>query len=157
MAPLKHQLTEADKAYLAGFVDGEGSIGYYFHAGKNRYEATLSITNTDPRIMDWIKVRIDYGNFVNYTKQDASGRRKHVAHVWRINNKPRVKDFLEAITPYLVIKREQAELLLNLWATEGHQSKVRNTPAVVENRLAVSMELKRLKHSHHTLVQGVAN
>lgn len=155
MVPLKDQLTEVEKAYLAGIVDGEGSMGYYFHKAKNRYEATLSIVNTESSIMTWIKDRIDYGNFVSARKQDASGRRKHVVHVWRINNKTRVKDFLEAITPYLVTKQEQANVLLNLWATEG-KDYVEQTPEVLENRHAVSALLKQLKHSHRELTQGVA-
>ena len=158
---LSSRLTDAEKAYLAGIVDGEGSIGYYFHKSKNRYEATLSIVNTDPRLMAWIKEKVGIGNFVSARKQDASGRRKHVAHVWRINNRPRVKEFLEAITPFLVVKQDQAQLLLNLWASEPSSSAhtkrayVLNTPEILNNRLMASLSLKELKHAHHELVEGV--
>lgn len=152
MQALRDRLTEPEKAYIAGIMDGEGLIGYYFQKSKNRHEATVTITNTDPRLMNWLQEKIGYGN----VKSERSGysRRKHVCHVWCISNKPRVRDFLEAITPYLMIKQDQAKLLLNLWETEGKQY-VERTPEIVDHRNTVAGWLKELKYSHKELVESV--
>jgi len=143
MKPLKDSLTEVDKAYLAGLFDGEGTIGYYSFRG--RHEATVMITNTDPRIMSWLMNHIGYGNV--HSAKAAYHRRKHVVHHWRISNRPRVFDFLVAISPYLIIKKDQAELLLNLWEQEN-PGKNKITPDVKASRDQVMEHLKVLKTCH---------
>lgn len=143
MVPLAERLTEPEKAYLAGVFDGEGTIGYYDF--RQRHEATVMITQADPRLMIWLLVKIGYGNV--HTVKKAYARRKHVVHHWRISNKPRVTDFLEAIYPYLVVKKDQAELLLNLWAGEK-PTKNRITDEVKASRDDVVDKLKLLKTLH---------
>jgi len=143
---LKDRLTDTKIAYLAGLFDGEGTIGYYNF--RQRHESTVMITNSDPRVMNWIMDKIRYGNV--HTVKKSYARRKHVVHHWRICGKPRVKDFLETIVPYLIIKRDQAELLLNLWANEN-PGKNRRTPNVELQRNKVLEQLKLLKTSNFDL------
>jgi hypothetical protein len=143
MIALKDRLSEPEKAYLAGIFDGEGTIGYYDF--RNRHESTVMITNADPRLMSWLLERIGYGNV--HTVKKAYHRRKHIVHHWRISNRPRVYEFLEAIVPYLIVKKDQAELLLNLWKIEN-PGKNRITPAVKARRDATVEQLKALKTSH---------
>lgn len=149
MIPLKERLTIAERAYLAGLFDGEGTIGYYNY--RDRHEATAMITNTDPRIMNWILDKIGYGNVC--TISNAYHRRKHAISHWRITNKPRMVDFLEAITPYLIIKRDQAELLLKLWNDEGiNKARIKITPDIQVRRNSTIDELKLLKTKHLEVV-----
>lgn len=136
-------MTEVEKAYLAGIFDGEGTIGYYDY--RKRHESTVMITNADPRIMTWILEKIGYGCVTTIRK--AYDRRKHIVHHWRISNRPRVKDFLEAIVPYLIIKKDQAELLLELWKVEK-SSRNMITSTVKTQRDQVMNQLKLLKTSH---------
>ena len=147
--PLTERLSEVDKAYLAGLFDGEGTIGYYNY--RNRYEPTVMVTNCDPRIMDWLDLNVGYGNVVSLKTTDHN--RKHVVHHWRVTGKKRTHDFLKAVAPYLMIKREQADLLLGLWETEATYNKI--TPAVLEHRAEVADELKRLKRSNLTLTESI--
>ena len=149
MVPLKDRLTEGEAAYLAGIFDGEGTVGLY--NSRNRHESTVMITNTDPRLMLWIKDKIGYGCIA--TIRNSYHRRKHVVHHWRICNRPRVKDFLEAIIPYLIVKKDQAELLLSLWQLEGNKSKVKITPDVKAKRDYVMEQLKYLKTSNLELAE----
>lgn len=150
MFPIKDRLTEPEKAYLAGLFDGEGTVGYYNF--RDRHESTVMITSTDPRVMTWIQEKVGYGNIC--TIRNSYHRRKHVVHHWRISNKPRVKDFLEAVVPYLIIKKDQAELMLALWAIEG-QKRLHITHEVKVRRDTVMMELKSLKTSSLELAEGV--
>lgn len=150
--PLKDRLTEAERAYLAGLFDGEGTIGYYDF--RQRHESTVMITSADPRIMSWIIEKIGYGNV--HTVKKAYDRRKHIVHHWRICGRPRVLDFLEAITPYLIIKRDQAELLLNLWQIEKPKKNA-ITADVKARRDQVVEQLKLLKTSHLELANSLLN
>lgn len=152
MIPLKNRLTEPERAYLAGIFDGEGTVGYYDF--RQRHESTVMITNADPRLMNWLLEKVGYGNV--HTVRKAYQRRKHTVHHWRISNKPRVRDFLEAVVPYLIIKRDQAELMLNLWNGEGPK---RNaiTAEVKARRDKVKEELKFLKVSHLELAESATS
>lgn len=140
--PLRKKLSDVECAYLAGLFDGEGTIGYYDY--RNRHESTVMITNTDPRVMNWLLEKIGYGTVS--TIRNTYNRRKHVVHHWRISNKPRVTDFLEAIQPYLIIKKDQADLLLNLWRLES-TGKNRITPVLKKRRDETMRQLKLLKTS----------
>ena len=139
-------LTEAEQGYLAGLFDGEGTIGYYDF--RNRHECTAMITNADPRVMSWLLNKVGYGNV--HTVRKAYTRRKHTVHHWRICSRPRVQEFLETIYPYLIIKRDQAEILLNLWKIE-HPKKNAITPEVKARRDEVMEQLKYLKTANFEL------
>lgn len=147
---LKDRLTEAELGYLAGLFDGEGTIGYYnFRA---RHESTVMITNTDPRVMSWLLDKVGHGNV--HTAKKAYTRRKHVVHHWRISNKPRVQEFLEAIVEHLIVKRDQADLLLNLWKLESPKKNV-ITSEVKTRRDGVLEQLKLLKTAHLELADTI--
>lgn len=54
-------LSATDAAYLAGLVDGEGTIGLtHRHAHENR-QLVLSIANTEAGILQWVRERTGIG------------------------------------------------------------------------------------------------
>lgn len=92
-------------AYLAGLLDGEGNIGVY--RSKNAkgywgYAVNLNVANTDRRLM-------------RYLVQQFGGvfHTKPTGFLWEPNGgKDRIQEILNSVLPYLVIKRQQAELVL---------------------------------------------
>lgn len=132
-------LTETDKAYLAGLFDGEGTLGYYHYRG-NRHEVMVAITNTDMRVHTWLLDKVGCGTI----RPVSQCRNKHIAFHWRISNRSRVQALLEAILPYLIIKKEQVSCLLDLWQTEP-AARTRVTDQVFAQRNHVEAEIKRLK------------
>lgn len=65
-------MTDVEKAYIAGIIDGEGSIMLQtFH--KNQLPAPcISITSTTIELLEWIKTKIDTGTITrknNYNKE----------------------------------------------------------------------------------------
>ena len=100
-------LTESEKSYLAGIVDGEGCFQVEKHAG---YYGTvrLTITNTSESLMEWLQLRLGgYVSFRPYT------HRKPV-YVWETRGKNCV-DVVQAIQPFLIIKCQQAKILLDAY------------------------------------------
>jgi intein/homing endonuclease len=147
MIPLKNRLTEAQKAYLAGLFDGEGCIGYYKRKGnrsKYSYVSLVTISQTDFRPILWLHEKVGFGTVI--TKPG----KKHVEHQWTTNKRQYVYEFLEAIQPYLILKREQADLLLAHITIEGFEpyKKGTVTPEIVAARETVYQQLRSLKTSN---------
>lgn len=106
-------------AYLAGLLDGEGCItaspnGSYYWLG-------VRISNTDLGLADWLQTTL--GGTVNVWQ--PSGRRRRVFN-WLLSGQ-RAADFLEQVSPYLIIKRRQAELWLAFWRLSPSQRREAET------------------------------
>lgn len=94
-------LTEADIAWLAGFFDGEGCIFAVASANRDRnYAVVVTLVQKDPTPLHWVAQH--FGGWVN----SARG-----IYGWRASNRLAGR-FLSVVTPYLRVKREQAELAL---------------------------------------------
>lgn len=104
-------MSTTEKAWLAGFIDGEGSIGFYL-AGRNRtYPAWyISVPNTHKGSLDYCKIITGTGTVV---KKKAATERTKEQFQWRVNPQREIAAILKQIFPYLVIKRAQAEKFLN--------------------------------------------
>lgn len=146
MLPLKDRLTEVEAAYLAGLFDGEGCVGYYKRADKScrySYVSLVCISQTDFRPIMWLHEKIGFGSVI--TKQG----KKHIEHQWTTNKRQYVYEFLEAIKPYLILKKEQAEVLMTHIESEGFEPYKRGsvTPEVMIAREATYKKLRTLKIS----------
>jgi hypothetical protein len=142
-------VTEVDKAYLAGFFDGEGCVGYYDAAKSYShrpayFHASVSVCNTDPRAILWIKKITGMGKskIIRFT----DGKRR-VAYQWQIGKKADILLFLHTIRPYLRVKDTQVDVLLAHLATEDAYTKKHGsvTPEIVESRQHVADQLKKMK------------
>jgi len=98
-----------DRVYLAAIIDGEGTITVII---ENRRDGTLtphiSISGTDGNLLRWLKTRLRSGYYV---REDKYPQRKPIWRV-RIEGLLNVKILLEQIVQFLIVKRKQAELLL---------------------------------------------
>jgi hypothetical protein len=116
------ELTEVQKAYIAGIMDGEGfiCIGRSISKNRSRWEYTpmVSATNTNRELLTWLQATTRIGNV---SPKPDSARKKNwkVAHQWRLRAYEMPK-FLQAIEPYLVIKQVQCELMLEFLANTPH-------------------------------------
>ncbi len=99
--------TDTDLAYFAGIIDGEGCFCLHKSGDRAVFGADLSVGNTDPRLVHWIQAR--FGGRI--LRRQFADKRCKVFYHWRLASRD-----LDAVTlavlPYLVIKRDQAELML---------------------------------------------
>jgi predicted transcriptional regulator len=101
--------------YLAGLLDGEGYFGLMKRGGTNHgyqrksYQPAIKMafTDKDAEILYFLKDK--YGGYINKSK--AKGNKKSSTQ-WEIKGKIHLKNFLPSIIPYLILKKKQAELLL---------------------------------------------
>ena len=104
------KLSREDAAYIAGVIDGEGSILLSRkHRGENR-QFVISISSTEPQLLKYIHTAIGAGRITN----KRAARINHTPSVtYAIDNRQALA-LLEQIAPYLrTYKTQRAELILN--------------------------------------------
>src|ERR1035438_1061932 len=109
----------SDKAkygYLAGIVDGEGTITicrseYVAKKTGNPtigYSVKVQVKNTDVRLMKWLKSRFGGEYYSDNSKRPSNWKD---SYVWFHASESK-QELLLAILPYLIVKREQALVAL---------------------------------------------
>lgn len=112
-------------SYLAGIVDGEGSLtlSAYHRSDEEqdrlRYTAVLSITNTNLDLMKWL-IR-NFGG-VYYCKDNSGNPKWKLSYSWRPKGRRNTENLILALLPYLVIKIEQAKLFLEWIRLDGENN-----------------------------------
>ena len=102
---MKTDWTDSELAYLAGIIDGEGCFVLHDH-GSHRFGCALAVGNTDPRLTEWLRAR--FGGSVGVEKR---GQRWKACYRWKASAKD-LESIILAVLPFLVIKRDRAELIL---------------------------------------------
>ena len=156
---IRKEYTVSQTAYMAGIMDGEGTfyIGNYSGNRKNgdkHFQTVIAVATTDKSLMDWL-VDVFGGSFRSYTpKQMAKNSRKQV-YRWQATSH-RLLHICEIILPYLVIKKRQAEIMIEIRKTfnDEHNIKgrqhVQNLPkGILEIRQQLMNELKLLHTRTH--------
>jgi len=136
---------EADLAYLAGIIDGEGSI--YMRIVNNTVSPRLQVVNTDERLIDWLQSRYGGKRYVVTRMQRETHKPLHHWHLGAIASVP----LLKMVLPYLVLKREQAELAITAWegrqptpTTHRRYGTARLDPAILDQRKEWVAEMRTL-------------
>jgi hypothetical protein len=104
-------LTNTERAYLAGIVDGEGSIMVQRSMSRssgNHYFPVIKVANTDRNLIDWLKSNVN-DKTAGYRSRLHEGC-KDVYH-WIIASNEAIA-LLKTIRPYLVVKGQQADVVL---------------------------------------------
>ena len=133
-------MSSSELAYLAGFIDGEGSYivskrlhttGKWTYVG---YSIGLDIANTNKEVMEWIREKTNNNSKVYLNPQ--KGNRK-LAYRLRINGKLAQK-ITKEIFPYLIVKREQSKVFLQFPLNRKKLQK--------SKREEIFQKMKRLNH-----------
>lgn len=104
-----------DRVYLAGSVDGEGCITISIkrskadpYRGGSCLTPLVSISNCSLLLMDWLNEHVA-GCTLKTHSNDPVRKDSYTFQITRLLD---VKSLLEQILPHLVVKRKQAELVL---------------------------------------------
>lgn len=137
---------ETQIAYLAGIIDGEGSI--YVQRRKTKtgwsYFPRFQIVNTNRKLMEWIHKT--FGGLI-YDKP-----RNHIRSHWKMQiewftTRKLLDQLLPLILPYLVIKQEQAEIMIKFRESFKIKYYKRKVPEEIQDfRLECLNKIKQLNH-----------
>jgi hypothetical protein len=134
------RLTDIEKGYLAGLIDGEGTIRIV-RALRKWYAPLIQITNTDKSVMDWLqeifgKKKIGH-LYIEKDKRSPNHRPKLVYNIASVQG---VKQILEQIVDILKIKKRQALLVLEFIKLKENKADYGVLPREIE----IFEELKKL-------------
>jgi hypothetical protein len=149
VGPLR-ALSDAECAYLAGIIDGEGHVGLAHHpasSGKDKnhkYEwwvPLVAVSNTDKRLLWWLTER--FGGPVLVQKMNPNLAARKQAYVWKVTSQ-RAAVVLKAALPYLVLKQEQANIVLAFMETHANVGRRGHELATIERRRGLVQQLRDL-------------
>lgn len=142
-------MNETEKAYVAGIIDGEGtiSITHYRHAGqKINITKTIRVVGTDIRLLEWLKSRTGLGVIRPLLLDVLAHPNNKPQYSWSPTGKGR-KAFLIDILPYLVLKRRQAELMLESLELSKHRGNGKYySEEILKRQVEIKGELNTLNH-----------
>lgn len=120
-------LSEPEIGYLAGIMDGEGTIHISRPISRSKdckspiYQTYIAVTNTEMCLLTWLQERI--GGIIRSIptdkKTDAIRR-----PIWRWYCPIyRIAEFCKLLIPYSIIKRREFEIMLEIRGTYRNQAK----------------------------------
>ena len=124
-------------AYMAGIIDGEGSIALVRHPGNRIFRMEFVIVQSQsPKLPKWIQSH--FGGRIDRIDN------KH-NHIWRWAAHPDVQaNTLRHCLPYLVLKKRQAILLLYYYERCRQRSYFRLPEEIPIQRMRIWNALNRL-------------
>lgn len=134
-------------AYMAGIIDGEGciSISASFDKKKSKswsYTPKVQINNCDTRMLDWIAERFGSHHAPMGDRDIREGRGWRVCHTWSLHSQNAGR-LLLAVLPYLVCKRRQAEIVIEMTSHDIRPGRPQS-PEIQERRAALKQEMHML-------------
>lgn len=105
-------MTEFEYAYIAGVIDGKGSIMLLkFHKNQNP-SPCISISSSTIELLYYIKSRVNAGTIRGKKNYNLDRHKDSFTYEARFN---KALELLKEIAPYLVIeaKRKKAELIIS--------------------------------------------
>lgn len=143
-------MAEVD-AWLAGLIDGEGSI-MLVRRKSGHWRPVVSIANTDLRLMEALQERIGGGRVYMHRLQPQHNH-KRTSYTWRMTS-AEMRIWLPRAMPWLVCKREQAELLLEALEIKAGQRPVVGRQSVrgTERMDGLALAIKTLNRKGREVV-----
>ena len=137
--------------YIAGIIDGEGCVSIYHQEKKCgkiyfSYNVRIMIGMTDDRVIKILQEQ--YGGSIWEQKQREGWKN---SKTWYLTGK-KVEGFLNDILPFLIIKKDQARLALELREHINKRKRTRKGFRGLRSIDKCEMEYrKRMKDKMHVL------
>lgn len=158
-----NQFSEIDLAYIAGLLDGEGSIFItkthpegrrWSRAASPDYAIGVSITNTNKAVLEWVQSLFEGSVYKHGGGTGTWGESKKPVWFWRISRQKALA-FLELMQPFLRIKPAQAWLALESAAqTPRHRSRGRGV-ILTDEELALREGYRLAMHNLNAGTAGI--
>jgi len=122
---------EKDKLiYLAGIVDGEGTIRLH-KANHTYFRLSLRVANNDLHLMEFLKENFGGGFWIVH-KAGAQGNNKQ-SYCWEITGK-KLYEILNGLKDYCIVKKEQVALGIRYSEALWKRDRLGLDEEVIENR-----------------------
>ena len=138
-------LTREERAYIAGLVDGDGCLRIAFVGPRKQYQYPMFLIGmTHEGVLLWLRSKLETGTLKlnNHTSLKRNPRWKPQ---WTVRLHGRRAQLLcQALLPYLKVKREQAECIIE-FPVEGRSGPGRSLlPEMAEHRRVLFERMRLL-------------
>lgn len=102
-------MTSEEKAYIAGIIDGEGTVTLSRAHVEELPAPKVSVANNSLELLTWIREKVGSGVIIKRSKREPHHKDHYVLDIsnnWALNLLMEVKE-------YLIIKKSHAELLIS--------------------------------------------
>ena len=103
------QMSQTEAAYLAGLIDGEGSIIASKRDKTGRTTWRLQVSSTTPILLEWCIEMTEVGTIVIRKSQNPL----HADSQWWQCYSWNAVDILRQILPYMILKRDKAQRVID--------------------------------------------
>jgi len=105
----KVEKVKSDKvAYIAGIIDGEGTLS--IHKTPTGYSPVIQIVNTNKELIEFIRKYLGGASFCEIKHKHR--KREKNCYYLKIRKTKKVLELCKLFLPYLIVKREQAKILI---------------------------------------------
>ena len=144
--------TEADRAYVAGLVDGEGTICVFqsYTQGSNHFILRTSVYNTYEPVLHWVKGK--FGGRVRPVQRKIRVEGHQQGYIWE-GGAQQSANMLRVIRRYMIIKATQADLFLEL--ADIHSGKPfgrGKPPEILHRQYEICQEIGKLNRPNKEVV-----
>lgn len=140
-------------SYIAGILDGEGYIGIdrqnasakHSKRRNDFFRLNVQVKATDKRMTDFLMLHIG-GYYRTENRRTVNGR---MVHTWGVDS-ARAEQVLQTMLPYMVCKKDQAELCLNFRKSFGNKNHCHfgTPPDVIAFRQSCYEKIKAIHGVH---------
>jgi len=129
-------LIDTEAAYVAGFWDGEGTIGIYREKRRGnksgvRFKAGFSVCQTKVEVLLEIQTMLGCGNLCSETNERLRKKDINAADIFKLTfSSNEIRHLLPQLRPWLKLKQKQADILLDFLGKQKHRA--RQTPGFIE-------------------------
>jgi hypothetical protein len=108
-------ITDVEIGYISGFLDGEGTVALFKMIDEKRREGyelipSVKFVNNNRKVLEFIKDKLELDGKIHLIHH-SDGHRKDGYELGTCKKK-KVIEILEILSPYLIIKNKQAELVI---------------------------------------------
>jgi hypothetical protein len=108
---------EAKIVYLAGLIDGEGYIG--IRRSNRTCQPSVKIDMTHEGVIRWIIK--NFGGKYGCVQPPAN---REIAHRWTLSNRRQIRNLLQAIQPFTIVKQLQIAIVLDFYKKFWDESSI---------------------------------
>lgn len=144
-------LSETEKAYLAGIIDGEGTLIATWQTKTKVFAFEITVANTNKAVLEWIVKKVGVGGVYAEKRSPNSQyyKTRKYAYKYRLYRISQILPLITAIRPYMIIKRKQADLLeeiINAIVKEKQEHNKRNGYVYSQQIHEIYKKLKEVNH-----------
>lgn len=136
-------------AYIAGFLDGEGTLSSRYGSGRVGIEISASQNSLAP--LRYIQERL--GGHVRFRPNAYGGQ-----WIWSLTKRRAVFDALTQLRPYLIVKKEEADVALDILCREWGDGMLRLLDGQLrwlKTREAIEVDIETGSHWGGVLMTSV--